>query len=101
MVSIAIWIKHFVKNLKLGISDKLDCVFCDNKSAISLMKSGANSYKGKYIDINYQHMQDKVKRGEIKVDYIASSEMVANLMTNGLSLEKFRGHVIAMGLRTA
>jgi hypothetical protein len=73
-------------------------VFCDNKSAISLIKSGAHSTKGKHIDINYHYIQDIVEKGEINVEFISSTEMVANPMTKGLSLEKFREYVVTMGL---
>ena len=99
-VSNAVWIKRFVDSLKLGIPSRPINVFCDNKSAISLIKSGANSSKGKHIDVNYHYIQDIVERGEIKVDYIPSGEMVADPMTKGLTMEKFREHVTAMGLRS-
>jgi hypothetical protein len=74
-------------------------VFCDNKSVISLIKSGVHSTKGKHIDINYHYIQDIVEKGEIKVKFISSIEMVADPMTKGLSLEKFKEHVATMGLR--
>lgn len=74
-------------------------MFCDNQSAISLIKSGANSSKGKHIDVSYHYIQDIVERGEIKVNYIPSEEMVADPMTKGLSLEKFREHIANMGLK--
>ena len=69
-VSNAVWIKLFMDSLKLDMQDKPVNVFCDNKSAISLIKSGANSSKGKHIDINYHYIQDIVKRGKIKVHFI-------------------------------
>lgn len=98
-VSTAVWLKCFVNSLKLNIPDKPVNMFCDNTSAISLIKSGANCSKGKHIDVNYHYIQDIVERGEVKVDYIPSTEMVADPMTKGLSLDKFREHVAAMGLR--
>ncbi|MBT0984615.1 Ty1/Copia family ribonuclease HI, partial [Salmonella enterica subsp. enterica serovar Typhimurium] len=98
-VSTAIWVKGFIDNLNIGIPKELVNVFCDNKSAIFMIKSGANSSKGKHIDIKYHYIQDIVERGEVKVDYIPSEEMVADPMTKGLSLEKFREHVSTMGLQ--
>jgi hypothetical protein len=52
-VSNAVWIGRFVESLNLGIPIKLVNVFCNNKFAISLIKSGVHSFKGKHIDINY------------------------------------------------
>jgi hypothetical protein len=76
--SIAVWIKCFVDSLKLDIQDRSVNVFCDNKSPISLIKKGANSSKGKHIDVNYHYIQDIVKIEEIKVHFVPSAEMMAN-----------------------
>jgi hypothetical protein len=74
-------------------------VFCDNKSAISLIKSGAHSSKDKHIYRSYHYIQDIVKKCEIKVKFISSIEMVADPMTKGLPLDEFRGHVATTGLK--
>ncbi len=74
-------------------------MFCDNKSVISLIKSGANSSKGKHIDVNYHYIQDIVEKGEIKVHFVPSADMMANPMTKRLTLNQFRVHVTGMGLR--
>ena len=73
-------------------------MFCDNKFAISLIKSGANSSKGKHIETNFHYIQDIVERGEIQVQFIPSSEMVANPITKGLTLDRFRVNVGNIGL---
>ena len=86
MVNEAVWIKRFVD------------VFCDNKSAILLIKSGAKSSKGKHIETNYHYIQDIVERVEIRVRFIPSSKMVTDPMTKALTLYKFKVHVKNMGL---
>jgi hypothetical protein len=98
VISNVVWIGRFIESLNLSINNRPVNVFCDNKSAISLIKSGAHSTKGKHIDINYHYIQDIVEKGEINVEFISSTEMVANPMTKGLSLEKFREYVVTMGL---
>jgi hypothetical protein len=59
-------------------------VHCDNKSTISLIKSGAHSSKSKHIDINYHYIQDIVEKGSIKVEFTSSIELVADPMTKRL-----------------
>lgn len=44
-------------------------------------------------------MQDIVERREIKVDHVPSGKMVADPMTKGLSMEKFKEHVTTTSLR--
>jgi hypothetical protein len=40
-----------------------------------------------------------VEKCEIKVEFISSIEMIADPMTKGLPLDKFKGHVATMGLK--
>uniref|UniRef100_A0A2N9EG19 Reverse transcriptase Ty1/copia-type domain-containing protein n=1 Tax=Fagus sylvatica TaxID=28930 RepID=A0A2N9EG19_FAGSY len=86
-VSNAVWIKRFVDSLKLDMQDRPVNVFCENKSAISLIKSGANSSKGKQIDVNYHYIQDIVETGEIKVHFVPSADMMADPMTKRIDSE--------------
>jgi hypothetical protein len=74
-------------------------MFCDNKSAISSIKSGAHSSKDKHIYRSYHYIQDIVEKGEIKVKFILSIGMVVNPMTKGLLLDKFKGYVATMGFK--
>jgi hypothetical protein len=98
-VSNAVWIKRFMESLKLDMQDRLVNVFCDNKSAILLIKSKENSSKGKYIDVNYHYIQDIVEMGEIKVHFVLLADMMADPMTKRLTLNQFRVHATSMGLR--
>lgn len=62
-VSTVVWAKMFIDNLQPDLYEEPINLFCNNKSAIFLVKSGANSSKGKHIDIDYHYIQDIV-RGE-------------------------------------
>ena len=95
----AVWIKCFIKSINFGMPNGPVNVFYDNKFAISLITSGAQSSKGKDIDISYHYIQDIMERCEIKVELIPSLEMEVDPMTKWLFLDKFRVHVAKMGLR--
>uniref|UniRef100_A0A2N9FF63 CCHC-type domain-containing protein n=1 Tax=Fagus sylvatica TaxID=28930 RepID=A0A2N9FF63_FAGSY len=99
VVGNVVWTKRFVDSLKLDMQDRPVNVFCDNKSAISLIKSRANSLKGKHIDVNYHYIQDIVEMREIKVHFVPSANKMADPMTKGLTLNQFRMHVTGMRLR--
>lgn len=49
--------------------------------------------------MNYHYTHDIVEKEGIKVDFIPSNEMVIDPMTKGLSLDKFREHLLVMGFR--
>ena len=40
-----------------------------------------------------------MERGEIKVHFVPSADMMADPMTKGLTLNQLKVHVIGMGLR--
>ena len=58
----AIWIKRFLNNLDLNLIDGPVEIYCDNQAAISLINSGANSSRGKYIEIHYHYIRDILKK---------------------------------------
>lgn len=61
-VTYALWIGHFIEELKIDLLNKPINVFCDNKSLISLIKSGSNNSKGKYTNVSYHYIQDIEER---------------------------------------
>lgn len=55
----ATWIRCFIEELKFDLLNKPINLFCDNMSAISLIKSRANSSKRKHNDVSYHYIQDR------------------------------------------
>ena len=86
----AIWVTGFLKELHIDnllIDDGGILVYCDNQSAIAIAK-GANSTKTKHIDIAYHFSRDCINSGKIKVKYIPTSEMLADILTKPLQYPK-------------
>lgn len=48
-----VWIKHFIRDLKLCLANGAINVFCDNNSIIFIIKNKVNNSKAKHIDVNY------------------------------------------------
>ena len=44
----------------------------------------------KYIDIKYHFIWELVENGQIKLAYCHSGDMVADILTNGLSAQQFK-----------
>uniref|UniRef100_H3GN88 Reverse transcriptase Ty1/copia-type domain-containing protein n=1 Tax=Phytophthora ramorum TaxID=164328 RepID=H3GN88_PHYRM len=57
----------------------------DNQSCIKMTKNPVNHGRAKHIDIKYHHIRDKVKRGEVKLQYCETSVMLADIMTKALA----------------
>jgi hypothetical protein len=56
----------------------------DNKSAISLSKNPVFHERSKHIDIRYHFIRECVELGSIDIDYIRSSDQLADVLTKAL-----------------
>ena len=45
--------------------------------------------KSKHIEIKYHYIRDMVQRGEVKLQYVAMDEQVADVLTKPLARVKF------------
>jgi hypothetical protein len=71
--------------------DKLETtvVHCDNQSCIKLIENPVFHDRSKHIDMKYHYIQDLVQRKTVKLQYIATSEQVADILTKPLPLRQF------------
>ena len=88
-----------MNDLDLNLINGLIGIYCNNQVTISLINSGANSSRGKHIDIQYHYIRNIIQKQDIEVSYIPTSDMIADPMTKGISAEKFVKHVSLMRLR--
>ena len=65
------------------------CIFCDNQSCVKLSKNPVFHDRSKHIEIKYHYIMDMVQRGELKLQYVATDEQIADVLTKPLSRVKF------------
>ena len=65
------------------------CIYCDNQSCIRFPKNPVFHDKSKHREIIYQCIHDMVEKGAEKLQYIATDEQVADVLTKPLSKVKF------------
>ena len=46
--------------------------------------------KSKHIEMKYHFIRDMVHKGMVKLQYVSTEEKIADVMTNPLSVMKFR-----------
>ena len=84
-----IWTRNFLleQGYKLGPAT----VYQDNQSAIALVKNGkSNSHRTRHIAIRYFFIKDRVDSKEIRIEYMRTGEMLADILTKPLQGELFR-----------
>ena len=70
----------------------------DNQSAIALAQNPTSHSRAKHIDIRFHFIQERIERNEIKLQYISTHQMVANILTKALPREAFEKFHEALGV---
>jgi len=85
-----IWAKNFLTAQGFAVTDNV--VFQDNQSTILLERNGRRSSgkRTRHIDIRYFTVTDRITRGEMRVEYCPTSDMLADLFTKPLQGSLFR-----------
>ena len=84
----AVWMQKLLSNL-FDLELEATCIFCDNQSYVKLSKSLVFHDKSKHIEIKYHYIQDMVQRGAVKLQYVATDEQIADVLTKPLARVKF------------
>jgi hypothetical protein len=84
----AIWLRRLMKDFG-GQVDTATTIYEDNQGAIELAKNAKYHNRTKHIDICHHFVREKVVSNEIKVSFCPTEDMVADIMTKGLSRVTF------------
>jgi Reverse transcriptase (RNA-dependent DNA polymerase) len=93
----AIWLRSVLLHLGYG-QTRPTRLFGDNNGALTLIEDPSFHARVKHIDVSYHFIRDCVKRGEISVSYVPSSDNVADGFTKALSASNFARIRTCMGL---
>jgi hypothetical protein len=85
-----IWTRNFL--LAQGYDARDNVVFQDNQSAILLERNGRRSSgrRTRHINIRYFFVTDRIKNGELRVEYCPTGDMVADFFTKPLQGAQFK-----------
>jgi hypothetical protein len=66
-------------------------IYQDNQSTIALAEKGkSTSDRTRHINIRYFFVKDLIDKGEVKIEYKQTDDMIADLLTKPLQGQKFR-----------
>nr|GEV17992.1 retrovirus-related Pol polyprotein from transposon TNT 1-94 [Tanacetum cinerariifolium] len=74
-------------------------MYCDSKSAITISCNPVQYSRTKHIDVRYQFIKEKVKKGIVELFFIGTEYQLANLFTKALLEERFKYLVRRLGMR--
>ena len=90
MMPSILWTRYFLKGQGYKVSDNI--VFQDNKSTMLLERNGkaSSSKRTKHINVRYFFITDRISKGEVRVEWCPTKDMVADFMTKPLQGSLFR-----------
>lgn len=95
----AIWLPRLLADV--GVPPKGPTVIHeDNQGAISMAKNAVGHARTKHIDIRYLFVREGVQNGAIALKYVATDEMIADILTKPLPKHRFEKLVTKLSMRT-
>ena len=95
----AVWL---VRLLRKDLNAQVDAppvpMHFDNQGAISLTKNSDNHNRTKHIDVKWHFIKAYVENGTIKITYLPTKSMVADILTKALHRDSHRQHVNTIGM---
>jgi hypothetical protein len=82
----AIWLNRLFDDI--AREHEKPSLLMDNQSAIRLIHNQEFHKRSKHIEVRYFFVRDMVKRGDLKVKYVASDHQLADIFTKPLSKNK-------------
>jgi hypothetical protein len=95
-----IWWTRFFENIQFDLEDEEPTIYCDNTQTIRLMMKETPKLQTalKHVDIHQCWLRQEVQAKRIKVQWIPTSEMVADGFTKVLPVQKHANFVRLLNL---
>ncbi len=78
-----LWARNLLEELGFP-QDLPTTMFEDNKSTIVLLNREYNCSKTKHIQLRYNFIREHIKENRIRVEYLASEDMISDMLTKNL-----------------
>ena len=96
-----IYLRQLLGELNVGGTTAASAVYCDNRSAKQGVETGSFSSKMRHVAIKYHFVRDHVEKGDIRVEWIQSSDNRSDVFTKPLQKYLFSKHAAVLTARLA
>lgn len=86
----AIWLRRLLQSV--GEDEESILIFVDNQGTIKLIKNPEFHKRTKHIEVRYHFIRQKYEDGIINIQYVPSSDQLADILTKALPKETFQKH---------
>ena len=93
----ALWLRSLLSEV-FGPAKDATTMLCDNQSAIALARDHQYHTRTKHIDVRYHFIRWVIERGEVRLVYCPTEDMVADVLTKALPSPKVKHFAANLGL---
>uniref|UniRef100_H3H8Q5 Reverse transcriptase Ty1/copia-type domain-containing protein n=1 Tax=Phytophthora ramorum TaxID=164328 RepID=H3H8Q5_PHYRM len=97
----SMWLKVFLCELGEMASDEAVKIYEDNQGSIALAKNPQFHKHTKHIDIRYHFVREKVEDGQVVLQYVSTTDMLADMMTKAITAVQFQVLRSKLGIQGA
>jgi hypothetical protein len=89
-VGLGIHLRNFLRFQEFVTEECAVKINEDNKACLDMVKAGKpNSDRSRHVDIRYFWCHDRIKTGDMVVNFVPTEEMIADVLTKPLTGKKF------------
>ena len=81
-----------------GVTGEVLALYCDNLSAINILKNPVQHSRTKHIDIRRHYIQSLLEGKLIYLRYITTEYQLADIITRGLDSTRYESLLSSIGL---
>ena len=93
----AVWLCDLLNCLNESVSKPV-VIHSDSQSAIAMTKNPQFHGRAKHIEIKYHYAREEVEKGTVNLKYCPTSEMLADVLTKGLSKDQHNKLIVSMNI---
>ncbi|CAJ2640052.1 unnamed protein product [Trifolium pratense] len=82
------WLQHLLHDIGIKL-ERRPLLLCDNKSAIHLAHNPVFHARTKHIEIDYHFIREKVTTGHLQLQYLPTTQQIADVFTKALGKDSF------------
>jgi hypothetical protein len=74
-------------------------LYGDNQGSIAMATNQAYRSRTRHIDVHYHYVREAVENGLVKLEYVSTKNMLADVLTKSLAKGEHARFVALIGLR--
>jgi hypothetical protein len=94
------WLRNLYQEMGFP-EEESTLIYGDNQSALAIAENPCYHKRTKHFDIKHHYIRDQVQRGVMKLQYLPTTQMTADIFTKALPRQAHELHMLSLGMTSA